>query len=112
MGAPVGVAGRLRGGEDLDKALARGARGVIRLGHVAVERGGVVLSEDVNLVDAAVEAVAHGHVDEAVGAADGHRGLGALGGEGAEAGARAAAEDDRADGSALARLEVALLLVG
>jgi len=43
--------------------------------------------QDVHLVDAAVDAVAHGHVDEAVGAANGDRGLGPGLGQGEEAGA-------------------------
>lgn len=61
---------------------------------MAVERGGVELREDVDLGQAAVDAVGHGHVDQAVGAADGHGGLGALLGQREQPGARAAAQDD------------------
>lgn len=45
---------------------------VVGPGEVAVEGGGVELCEDVHLVDPAVDAVAHGHVDEPVRAAYRH----------------------------------------
>ena len=49
---------------------------------MAVEGGGVKLREDVDLADAAVDAVAHRHVDETVEASDGDSRLGtSLGGE-------------------------------
>lgn len=49
--------------------------------QVSVEGGGVKLRQHVYLADAAVDAVAHGDVDQSVGTADGHRRLGALLGE-------------------------------
>ena len=78
---PLLVRGRLRGGQDLDEAVPAKPHArpdVVRAGEVAVEGGGVELGEDVHLVDAGVDAVGHGDVDEAVGAADGDGGLGAL----------------------------------
>lgn len=68
---------------------------------MAVERGGVELGEDVDLGDAGVDAVAHGHVDEAIGASNGHSRLGTVLGEGVETGACPAAEDHGQDGAAL-----------
>jgi hypothetical protein len=53
------------------------------------------LRQHVHLADAAVDAVAHGHINQAVRAADGHRRLCALLGQGIQARARAAAQDDR-----------------
>mmetsp|Transcript_5893 Transcript_5893/g.23872 ORF Transcript_5893/g.23872 Transcript_5893/m.23872 type:complete len:664 (-) Transcript_5893:98-2089(-) len=94
-------AGGLRRREHLHEAVAAvhdAVAEVVRAREVAVERHRVELRQDVHLADARVEAVGHGHVDEAVRAADGHRGLGTLLGEGVEAGARTAAEDHRGDG--------------
>jgi len=92
---PVSVGRRLRCREHLHEALTRNALSVVRLAQVAVERGRVELREDVDLGDAAVQAVAHRHVDQAVRAADWHRRLGALLGQGVQAAAGTTAEDDR-----------------
>jgi len=66
---------------------------------VTVQGGGVELGEHVDLGDARVDAVGHGHVDEAVGAANGHGGLCARLGEGEQAGASASAKDDGCTGA-------------
>ena len=52
---------------------------------MAVERGGVELGEGVDAREARVQAVADGYVDEAVFAADGDCGFGAVFGQGIEA---------------------------
>ena len=57
---------------------------VVGTGEMPVEGGGVELGEHVDLVDAAVDAVAHGHIDEPVASADGHRWLGACLGQGVQ----------------------------
>jgi len=67
---------------------------VVRAPQVPVERGGVELGEHIDLGDARVDAVGHGHVDEAVRAADGDGGLGARLGEREQAGSGAATQDD------------------
>lgn len=78
---------------------------------MAVEGGGVELGEDVHLVDPAVDAFAHGHVDEPVRAAYRHlrRVAGRLGpalGEREEPGPSAAAEDDRHHRPRVPRLHI------
>ena len=58
---PGTVSGRLGGGEDLDESLPAKADArahVVGTGQVTVQRGGVELGEDVDLADAAVNAVA------------------------------------------------------
>ncbi len=67
---------------------------VVRPRQVPVERRRVELRQHVDLADAAVDAVAHGHVDEPVGAADGHRRLRALLGQRVQPAAGAASQDD------------------
>lgn len=96
---PVLVLGGLLRGEHLDEALAVVGADVVvvRLGKVAVERGGVELREAVHLVDVGVDAVGHGQVDEPVVGAEGNRGLGAGLGEGVQTGTRTTAEDDAED---------------
>ena len=74
--APGLVIGRLCGCKDLHESVAHdAAREVVGAGEMAVEGGGVELREDVDFVDAAVDAVGHGDVYEAVRAADRHGGL-------------------------------------
>ena len=58
---------------------------------MAVERGGVELGEGVDAREARVQAVADGYVDEAIFAADGDGGFGAVFGQGIEARPRATA---------------------
>lgn len=65
---------------------------------MAIERLGIELGEDVDLVDLAVYAVAHRDVDEPVASPDGHRGLGPCTREREEARAGATAEDDGGHG--------------
>lgn len=59
-----------------------------------VEGGGVELSEDVDLVNAGVDAVAHRHVNQAVGPSNWHSGLCTVLGQRVQAGSRAAPKDD------------------
>lgn len=61
---------------------------------MSIEGCGVELSEDVDLGDARVDAVGHGDVDEAIGAADGDGRLGAVFGERVQTGASTATEND------------------
>ena len=65
-----------------------------RLGDVTVQRVGLVLGEHHDLEEAGVDHVGQGEVDEAVDAAEGHGGLGAIDGQGHEAFALATGEDD------------------
>mmetsp|Transcript_28085 Transcript_28085/g.61482 ORF Transcript_28085/g.61482 Transcript_28085/m.61482 type:complete len:326 (+) Transcript_28085:675-1652(+) len=91
---PLLVGGGLGGGQHLHEALGPDGALAVRAGQVAVEGHGVELGEHVDLGDAAVEAVGHGHINQAVRATDGHRGLGALLGQGVQARAGATTEDD------------------
>ena len=61
---------------------------------MAVEGGGVKLRQDVDLADAAVDAVAHGHVNQAVSATNGHSRLGTLLGERVQAGTSTTTQND------------------
>lgn len=65
---------------------------------MAVERRRVELREAVDLVDVAVDAVAHGDVDKAVVGTQRHCWLGACLGQGVEARASATAKDNAQDG--------------
>lgn len=80
---PVGVFRTLLSGEDLDKAFVLVTSHVsgVGSGEMAVQRGGVELREDVDLVDVAVEAVADGDVDESVVSAERNSRFGSLLGE-------------------------------
>ena len=62
---------------------------------MAVERGGVELSQHVDLVDPAVEAVGHGDIDETVRTTDRHGGLRALLCQRVETATGTTSEDDR-----------------
>ena len=70
----------------------------VGLGKMTVQGCGVELSEAVDLVDAAVDAVADGDVDEAVVGAEGHSRLGTLLGERVQTGTGAASKNDSEDG--------------
>ena len=88
---PAGVVQRLLGGEDFHEAAVEGVEDV-GAADVLVQAGGVELREDVDAVQAAVDAVGDGDVDEAVLARHRHGRLGADLGEGIEPGALSAAE--------------------
>ena len=91
---PVGVLGRLLGRDDVDERL-REVIEPVGLADVSVERRGVELRQHEDPADAGVQAVADRDVDEAVLAANRHCGLRAPVGEGVEALALAATQDDR-----------------
>ncbi len=91
---PVGGLGRLLGGDDVDERL-REVVEAVGLADVPVERRGIELRQHEDAPDAGVQAVADGDVDEPVLAADRHGRLGAAVGEGVEALALPAAQDDR-----------------
>ena len=61
---------------------------------MSIEGGGVELGEHVDLVDAAVDAVAHGDIDQPVAAANGHSWLGSSLGQRVQAGTRSSSQDD------------------
>ena len=73
---PVAVVHRLLGREDVHEA-AREHVEPVGLRDVPVQALAVELGEDVDAVDAGVQAVADRHVDQAEAAAHRHRGLGA-----------------------------------
>ena len=63
---PLLVCGGLRGCQDLHKSVATEAHAgahVVGASQVAIERRGVELREDVDLGDAGVDAIGHGHID-------------------------------------------------
>ena len=91
---PVGVVGRLLSREDLDEAVAERVHPV-GLRDVPVERGGVELRQHEDAADVRVQAIADRDVDEAVAPADWHGRLRSVLGQGKQARALAAAEDDR-----------------
>ena len=91
---PVGGLGRLLGGDDVDERL-REVVEAVGLADVPVERRGIELRQHEDAPDAGVQAVADRDVDEPVLAADRHGRLGAAVGEGVEALALPAAQDDR-----------------
>jgi hypothetical protein len=91
---PVRVLGRLLGREDLDEPAGEGVE-AIRLVDVAIERGGVELREHEHAPQVRVQAVADRNVDEPVLAADRHGRLRSRMRQREEAGALAAAKDDR-----------------
>src|SRR5262249_13544124 len=72
---------------------------LVRVGDVPVQADGEELGEHVDVVEPAVDAVGDWDVDEPVLAGDGDGRLGAGSGERVEAGAAAAAQDEREDGS-------------
>ena len=65
-----------------------------------VQGEALVLGEDVDLPQPAVDAVGEGEVDDAVGAAEGHRGLGPVAGERIQALALPPGQNER-EGAAL-----------
>ncbi len=79
---------------------------------MAVERRRVELREGVDLGDVGVDAVGYGDVDQAVVGAQGHGGLGAVLGQGVEARAGAAAQDDAQDGLAVVGLRAGVVVSG
>ncbi len=94
---PLCVLGRLRGRQHLHKAVAAKLDAVAKVvgaRQMPVQRRGIELGQHVDLADAAVDAVAHGHVDEPVGATDRHRRLRALLREGVQPAAGASTQDD------------------
>ena len=91
---PVGGLGRLLGGDDVDERL-REVVEAVGLADVPIERRGIELRQHEDAPDAGVQAVADRDVDEPVLAADRHGRLGAAVGEGVEALALPAAQDDR-----------------
>ncbi len=93
---PAGVVERLLGGKDFHEAAVEGVEDV-GAADVLVQAGGVELREDVDAVQAAIDAVGDGDVDEAVLARHRHGRLGADLGEGIEPRALSAAEDQSDD---------------
>src|SRR5262249_53079008 len=93
---PVGTLVRLLGREDLDETLAKGIE-LVRVGDVPVQADAQELRQDVDAVEAAVDAVTDGDVDEPILAGDGHRRLAAQHRQGVKTGAAAAAEDEAED---------------
>ena len=91
---PVAALGCLLGGEHFDEAIREHVHPV-GLRHVPVERRRIELREDEDPLEARVHAVADRDVDQAVLAAERHGGFRAHPGEGKEAGAASAAEDER-----------------
>src|SRR5262249_50787987 len=89
---PVGGFVRLLGGQDLDKAAAKGVE-LVGVGDVAVQAYAQELCEKINRVAAAVDAVADGYVDQAVFAGDRDRRLAAQHGQGKEPRTAAAAQN-------------------
>jgi hypothetical protein len=86
----------LLGGEHFHEPVAEGVEpvGVV---DVPVQGGGIELGEDVDLAQPGVDAVRDGDVHEPELAAEGHRGLGALGRERVQSLPPAAPQDDRYD---------------
>src|SRR6266849_9633997 len=91
---PVRVVGRLLGGEDLDEPLTEEIHPV-GLRDVPVERRRVELREDEDAPDIRVQAVAHWNINQPVLASDRNGWFRAMLGERKEAGASAAAENQR-----------------
>ena len=91
---PVHAAGRLFGRQDVDEA-AREQVELVGLVDVAVQRGRDKLRQDLDLVDAGVEAVADRDVNQPVFAADRHGRLGPQFGQRVEAVALPSAQDHR-----------------
>ena len=91
---PLAAGGGLLGGQHVDEARAEAIE-LVGVGDVRVERGGVVLREHEHAAHSAIQTIRNRDVDQSVLSSDGHGGLGAVCGEGIEARARAAAEDDR-----------------
>lgn len=89
---------RLLTGRGMDGHGGGGATRARWAGHGGAVRLAAHLGQAVDLVDAAVDAVADRDVDQTIVSAKRHRGLGALFGERVQARARAAAEDDAQHG--------------
>ena len=64
-------------------------------GNVAIEAAGLVLRQDVDAAQVAVDAVGEGKVDDAIESAEGHGGLGPVARQRVEPGALAACQDQR-----------------
>lgn len=73
------------GREDLDEFADFASENVPSFADVTVEGQGLVLGEDVDAAKIRIEAVGEGNVDDAIDAAEGHGGLGAIASERIEA---------------------------
>ena len=91
---PAWTVGGLLGRQHLDKAVAEARGEVVGEADVTVEGLTVELGERVDLVDPGIDAIADRYVDQAINAAQGNRRLGAGEGQGLQARAGAAAQDD------------------
>ena len=104
----------LSGGEHLHEASAAihdAVTEVVRAREVSVEGHRVELGEDVHLGDARVEAVGHGHVDQAISATDGHSRLSSGLGERIETSSRATTKDHRSNRLGVGDSRVALVFL-
>jgi hypothetical protein len=94
----------LLGGQDPHIAMGEGVEAIGAL-DVAVQRFAVELGQHVDLADAAVDAVADRDVDQAVLAGDRHRRLGPFIGQGHQARALSAAENNTHDAHTIAPIK-------
>jgi len=92
---PARAVGCLLGSQHFHKPTAKIAGEVVGAAEVAVQRLAVELGENINLVDARINAVADWYIDESVFAPEGYCRFGAGEGEGLQPGAGATAENDR-----------------
>ena len=88
------VAHALHGRQDLDELAHLAGHDVPAFADVAVERERLVLGEDVDPAQVGVDAVGERDVDDAVDAAEGDGGFGAVAGEGIEPFSRASSQQD------------------
>lgn len=94
---PLLLSGSLGSSQDLNETItteADTATHVVSTGEVTVQRSGVELGQNVNLADAAVDAVAHRHIDQAVSTTDGDGRLSTAFGQGEQTGASTTTEND------------------
>ena len=83
--------------DDLDVLVELAAEEPPALVDVAVQADGLVLGQDEDLAEVAVDAVGEGEVDDAVDAAERDGGLGSIAGQGFEPGPSTAGQHDRQD---------------
>jgi len=93
---PVGAARRLLCRQDLHISVMEIVE-VIGLGDVAMQGDRVELGENRDLVDARIDAVADGYVNQTIFAGDWHRGFGTLFGQRVKSPTHATAQDNRQD---------------
>src|SRR5713226_5194016 len=93
---PVGRLVGLLGGEDFNKAFAERIE-LVGVGDVAVQADAQELSQDVDAVAVAVDAIADGNIDQAILPADGNRRLAAQHGERVKTGPAPAAQNQAQD---------------